>query len=188
MRHCKRGRHLGRTSSHRKAMLQNLASALFLTERSVDKDLDPNPPGVPGQIVTTLAKAKEVRWLVERCIRIACQSLQAAREAEQFATSAARGTPQWRAWRESEQWQKWAQARAAVVNARRRVLRLLRNKDAMRVLFERIAPRYENRSGGYVRVLRLAQPRVGDAGTRALLQLVGKHDRVLRKSIKPAVQ
>lgn len=178
---------MGRTSSHRKAMLQNLASALFLTEREFDPAIDPNVPKTPGQVVTTLAKAKEVRPLVERCIRIACQSLQAARDAEQYATRAARGTEQWRQWRHSEQWQRWAQARAAVVTARRRVLRLLRNKEAMRVLFERIAPRYENRSGGYTRVLRLAKPRLGDAGPRALLQLVGKHDRVLRKSVRPAV-
>ncbi len=33
MRHKKKGRRLGRTSSHRKAMLRNLATALFLTER-----------------------------------------------------------------------------------------------------------------------------------------------------------
>ena len=33
MRHRKRGRVLGRSPSHRKAMLKNLASALFLTER-----------------------------------------------------------------------------------------------------------------------------------------------------------
>jgi large subunit ribosomal protein L17 len=185
MRHRKRGRHLGRTSTHRRAMLRNLASALFLTEREI---LPGEPePKQPGQIITTLAKAKEVRPLVERCIRIACESLSAAREAEQYATTAKRGTDAWRQWRQSEQWRKWAAARAVVVNARRRVIRLLGDKKAVDVLFTKIAPRYENRTGGYIRVLRLAKPRLGDAGPRALLQLVGKHDRVSRKTQRPAV-
>ena len=73
MRHRKTGRRLGRSSSHRKAMLRNLASSLFLTER--DAELDANAPKVKGRIVTTLQKAKEVRPLVERCITIARRSL-----------------------------------------------------------------------------------------------------------------
>ena len=46
MRHQKRGRRLGRSSSHRKAMLRNLASSLFLTER--DAELDDNAPKTKG--------------------------------------------------------------------------------------------------------------------------------------------
>lgn len=187
MRHRKRGRHLSRTSAHKMAMLRNLASALFLTEREIDPVLDQNKPAVPGQVVTTLAKAKEVRPLIDRCIRLACQSIAAQQEAEQYAVTARRGTEQWRAWRESDNWRKWAQARRVVVNARRRVLRLLGDKEALRVLFERIAPRYVDRKGGYTRVLRFAKPRLGDGGPRALLQLVGKHDRVMRKSKQPLV-
>ncbi len=75
MRHRKRGRHLGRSSSHRRAMLRNLASSLILTER--DAEFDPNPPKVKGRITTTLQKAKEVRPLVEKCITIARRSLEA---------------------------------------------------------------------------------------------------------------
>ena len=123
MRHRKRGRHLGRTSSHRRAMLRNLASALFLTER--DAEFDPNPPKVKGRIITTLQKAKEVRPLVEKCITIARHSLTHRQEAEQFATAANRGTEQWKQWRQSAQWQDWCKARAPVVAAQRRVLQLL---------------------------------------------------------------
>ncbi len=86
MRHRKRGRHLGRTSSHRLAMLRNLASALFLTER--DAEFDPNPPKVKGRIITTIQKAKEVRPLVEKCVTIARHALAHQQEAEQFATAA----------------------------------------------------------------------------------------------------
>ena len=73
MRHRKRGRVLGRSPSHRKAMLKNLASALFLTER--DAEFDNNEPKVKGRVVTTLHKAKEVRPLVEKCITLARKSL-----------------------------------------------------------------------------------------------------------------
>ncbi|MCE7067830.1 50S ribosomal protein L17 [Dyadobacter sp. CY326] len=49
MRHGKKGNHLGRTASHRKAMLSNMASSLIIHKR----------------IETTLAKAKELRQYVE---------------------------------------------------------------------------------------------------------------------------
>ena len=52
MRHLIKGNHLGRTSSHRKAMLSNMASSLILHKR----------------IATTLAKAKALRVYVEPLI------------------------------------------------------------------------------------------------------------------------
>jgi len=52
MRHLKKGRHLSRTSDHRKALLSNLAVSVLVHER----------------IQTTEAKAKEVRGLVDRII------------------------------------------------------------------------------------------------------------------------
>jgi large subunit ribosomal protein L17 len=62
---------------------------------------------------------------------------------------------------------------APVVKARRRVVQLLGDKQAARILFERIAPRFADRPGGYTRILKLATPRLGDAGPRALLEFVG---------------
>lgn len=186
MRHRKRGRTLGRSASHRKAMLQNLASSLFLTER--DAELEKNAPKVKGRVVTTLHKAKEVRPLVEKCITIARNSLGAQQEADHFKTNAERGSESWRAWRTSGQWQKWNQAIAPTVAARRHALRLLRNKQAVQILFDEIAPRMADRNGGYTRILRLARPRLGDAGTRAILELVGVHDRVRVKGPKPKVE
>lgn len=55
MRHRKSGRHLSRTSSHRKAMFQNMAVSLF------EKEL----------IKTTLPKAKELRRVAEPLITLA---------------------------------------------------------------------------------------------------------------------
>jgi len=52
MRHKKSGRKLGRTASHRKALLSNLAKALFENKK----------------IMTTVEKAKELRGLAERLI------------------------------------------------------------------------------------------------------------------------
>jgi large subunit ribosomal protein L17 len=193
MRHKKRGRKLGRNPSHQRALLRNLASALILTERDPElfdtKDPKaPKPPKVPGRIITTLQKAKEVRPLLERCITIARRALPGQQAAEDLEPDADRDSPQWRAWRESPRWQEWNQAMAPAVAARRRALKLLGNKEAVQILFDEIAPRLEDRDGGYTRVLRLAKPRLGDAGTRAILEFVGTHDRVRRKAPRPSFE
>lgn len=66
MRHGNRGRKLGRSSSHRKAMFTNLVIALLQHE----------------QIKTTVAKAKDVRPITERLITLGKKgSLHARRQA-----------------------------------------------------------------------------------------------------------
>jgi large subunit ribosomal protein L17 len=186
MRHRKRGRHLGRTSSHRRALLRNLASSLFLTE--VPEAFVGQPPKAPGQIVTTLQKAKEVRPLVERCITIARRAIPHVEAAAQFGTNAPRGSDAWKTWRTSPRWQQWNAAIAPAVAARRHALRLLGDKRAVEVLFERVGPRFVDRPGGYTRILKLAKPRLGDAGARAILAFVGQHDRVVKRSERPAFE
>jgi large subunit ribosomal protein L17 len=163
-----------------------MAAALFLTER--DAELDDNAPKVKGRIITTLPKAKEARPLIERCITIAKKSLEHKATAEKLAATAERNSEEWKKWRASDKWQAWAKAQAPYVTARRRVFALLRDKQACQILFETIAPRYVDRNGGYTRVLKLAKPRLGDAGARAILELVGvvERDRVRKKSEKPA--
>lgn len=195
MRHKKKGRRLGRTSSHRKAMLRNLATGLFLTERDesyydgmtlADGKTVVNPPRHRGRVVTTIQKAKEVKPLVEKCITIAKKAIPHEDAAQEFATDAERNTEAWKQWREGEQWQKWNAAMAPAVNARRRVYSILRDKEAVEILFDDIAHRFVDRPGGYTRVLRMAQPRLGDAGVQAILEFVGVHDRVARVSQKPS--
>lgn len=183
MRHRRRGRTLGRCPSHQRALLKNLASALFLTER--DAEDDDNKPKVKGRIITTLQKAKEVRPLVERCITIARNALPAKQEAEKYGTTAARNSEAWKSWRNSDNYQRWNQAIAPLVAARRRAVRLLGDPEAVRVLFAQVAPRFVDRPGGYTRVLRLAKPRLGDAGTRAILEFVGVRDRIRQRAQKP---
>jgi len=186
MRHRRRGRKLGRNPNHQRALLRNLASALILTER--DAELDDNAPKVKGRIVTTLSKAKEVRPLVERCITIARRALPHQEAADQLEPNVDRHTEKWRSWRHSDQWQEWNQTIAPVVAARRRALKLLGDKQAVRILFEEIAPRFEDRPGGYTRVLRLATRRLGDAGAQAIIEFVGTHDRQRRAAPRPAFE
>src|SRR5262245_22238563 len=184
MRHRKRGRVLGRAPSHRKAMLKNLASALFLTER--DAEDEPNKPAVKGRIVTTVAKAKEVRPLVEKCVTIACEALTHVDASREFSIDSPRNSDAWKAWRKSDRWQKWAAAIAPAVNRRRRLQQLLGDKVAVTVLLSTVAPRFRDRRGGYTRIVKLAKPRLGDAGPRAILEFVGVRDRVIARAQKPA--
>ena len=186
MRHRRRGRKLGRNPKHQRALLRNLASALMLTER--DAEGERNPPKVKGRIITTLQKAKEVRPLVERCITIARRALPHQEAADRLEPDADRDSESWRAWRRGEDWLEWNHTIAPVVAARRRLLRLLGDKRAVRILFDEIAPRFADRCGGYTRILRLATPRLGDAAPRAVLELVGTHDRVRRSAPKPTFE
>lgn len=172
MRHRRKGRVLGRSPSHQRALLRNLASALMLTERETESG-EVGAPKVAGRIVTTLAKAKEVRPLVERCITIAKRGLVSLDQAREFGTTAARDSAEWKQWRTSSRWAQWAKAVSPAVAARRRVVQLLGDKKAARIVFEKIAPRYVDRPGGYTRILKLATPRLGDAGPRAVLEFVG---------------
>jgi large subunit ribosomal protein L17 len=186
MRHRRRGRKLGRNPFHQRALLRNLASALLLTER--DASDEEHPPKVKGRIITTLQKAKETRPLVEKCITLARQVLPDLQAADELEPNVERHSEPWRAWRTSPQWRQWSQAMAPVVAARRRALVLLGNKKAVSILFDEIAPRFAERNGGYTRILRLAKPRLGDAGARAILEFVGTRDRVHRRAPKPTFE
>jgi len=185
MRHRLKGRKLGRNGSHRKAMFQNMACSLIKSLR-VDEDA-PNVPRTPGRIITTVAKAKEIRPFVEKLITMARKSLAHEQNAEQYATSAEKNSSEWKTWRESEQWQQWNQAIAPAVALRRRAFALLRDNEAVDILFDELREKFADRPGGYTRIAKLAEVRLGDAGQKALLEFVGENDRVKTSRQAPMV-
>lgn len=184
MRHRIKGRTLGRNASHRHAMFRNMAASFIRTVR-VDED-DPNKPKHQGRIVTTQAKAKELRPYIEKLITLARKARRHEQAAAAFATAAARNTAEWKSWRESDKYKKWNQTIAPAVKYRRKAFSLLRDKLAVRILFQELAERFEARDGGYTRVLKLSTRRLGDAGPQAVIEFVGVHDRVKSRRSRAA--
>lgn len=66
----------------------------------------------------------------------------------------------------------------------RRAVGLLQDKTAVKKLFDELGPRYQNRQGGYTRILRLSGYRPGDGGSKAILELVD--NQVLERQLKSA--
>ena len=120
MRHRKSGRRLVRNSPHRKAMFRNMATSMLKHET----------------IRTTLAKAKELRRVVEPLITLAKKD--------------------------------------SVAN-RRLAFDRLRDKEVVGKLFSDLGPRFKDRPGGYLRILK-AGPRPGDAAPMAIVMLTESAD------------
>ena len=187
MRHLVSGRKLGRNASHRKAMFRNMAVSLIKTVRIQEGEL--GQPKVAGRIVTTVPKAKELRPMIEKLITLARKARKITLEAAQYQTDAERGTDAWKAWRDSEKGKNWVKATSPALTMRRRAFADLRDESAVEILFEDLAARFQDRSGGYTRVIRLARVRLGDAGEQALIEFVGTNDRVkARKRRAPVVE
>lgn len=62
-------------------------------------------------------------------------------------------------------------ARKGDLHSRRVVLKTITDKAAVAKLFEDVAPRYEDRAGGYTRITKLG-PRRGDGAEEAVIELV----------------
>ena len=131
MRHRMKGRKLGRNGSHRKAMFRNMAASLIKT-----LDQEDNFEGaakVPGRIITTTQKAKELRPQIERLVTIARKAAVIEENARELESGAEKGSDEWKQWRQSEKWNEWAQAVAPAVALRRRAYAALRDHDAVSI-------------------------------------------------------
>src|SRR5438034_9266066 len=62
--------------------------------------------------------------------------------------------------------------KSGTVHHRRLAVARLHQEDAVRILFNEIAPAQKERHGGYTRIIKLAQRRRGDAGDRSILEWV----------------
>ena len=125
-------RKLGRTSSQRKAMLRDLTTDLLINE----------------SIVTTEARAKEIRKTVEKMITLGKRGdLHARRQAAAFVRNEIA----------SENFDEATETYTS--------------QTALQKLFDDIAPRYAERNGGYTRILK-TEPRRGDAAPMAIIELV----------------
>ena len=58
------------------------------------------------------------------------------------------------------------------VHRRRLAFARLRDRAAVAKLFDVLGPRFKERPGGYTRILKLAKPRLGDNGQRAMIEFV----------------
>ena len=174
-------RKLGRTSSQRKALLRNQVTALLNN----------------GKIVTTEQKAKEIRKIAEPLIAMAVRERDNFEEVTVKA-KVARKDKDGKRVKEVKDGKKVTvydeidktikKDKPSRLHARRQMLKVLypvkevpaaqagRKKNTKQVdlgakLFDEIAPKYENRHGGYTRIIKIGQ-RKGDAAMMVQIELV----------------
>lgn len=185
MRHGRAGYRLGRTSTHRTSTLRNIAAGLF----------------EHGQVVTTLPKAKAVQPFVEKIITDAKSRLRAKspEDAKRLDVAARRRVaaklggdklafdwlylPKKATDAEKEHVQKLRDSAAQFFDMpessqveRNRYGELRTAPRLIKHIFERVAPRFEDRNGGYTRIVKLGKHRIGDGTELCLIQFVGAEE------------
>jgi large subunit ribosomal protein L17 len=164
MRHRKAGRHLKRSSGHRRALYRNLTTELFRHER----------------IETTEAKARAIRPLAEKLVTKA-RKARAERLVDLAKQRDVKKLTAWFSARRADQLVALAEggddkaleqvAQQMALHVRRQVLAALTDKEVAHKLVEEIAPRFEDRPGGYTRMFKMGMRR-GDSAEMAILELV----------------
>jgi large subunit ribosomal protein L17 len=169
MNHRVSQRKLNRTSAHRRAMQRNLAQSLF----------------EHGEIRSTLPKVKDVRPFAERLISLAKRArrgdLVARRRIHRLMGERSLVPAEHRGDYEGMSDAKRRQTLRARSGRRFRTgaakgHRAFTGESVTHRLINTVAPQFEDRPGGYTRVIKLADRRVGDQGALAILQLVGDEE------------
>ena len=139
MRQRVKGRKLNRDSDHRNALRKNLIADLICYE----------------QIVTTEAKARDIRPLAERMITLAKRGLESGKSDPAKEVHARR----------------MAQSRLPKIRVAEDESGYFEEVNVIQKLFEEIAPRFTERPGGYTRLVKIGK-RPGDNAEMAVLMLV----------------
>jgi large subunit ribosomal protein L17 len=71
------------------------------------------------------------------------------------------------------------------LHARRQALSVIMTKKVVKKLFEEIAPRFQNRHGGYTRIMKVGR-RLGDNAPVSIIELVGEGEAKKEKKKKAA--
>ena len=82
---------------------------------------------------------------------------------------------------------KASDSAATAVHYRRQALSRLRNKDALKILFNEKVDEFAERTGGYTRIYKLG-PRVGDAAEMGLIELIAADDEGYSKPKRKAAK
>ena len=169
MRHRIAQRKLNRTTSHRRALHRNLAQSLF----------------EHGQIKTTLAKAKDLRPFAEKLITLARRAKEGSNSARTRLLQLLGDRGIIAADHRDAYYEMSDAKRAATMRSRSgRRHRTGEPKGGLKFtaesvyhrLVNTIAPKFDDRPGGYTRIVKLGKPRLGDGGVTAVLQLVGEEE------------
>ena len=145
MRHRIRKAKLGRTTEHRTRMLNNLVCSLIKHRK----------------VKTTLAKAKAARVVADKMVTLGKKGQADGADVQYRRLIAAR----------LQQNTRTFFPKKNGVTGREQRAYWRENEDVVRILFEDIAPGFENRNGGYTRVIKLGR-RQGDAAEMAILEWV----------------
>lgn len=173
MRHRKAGYKLNRTRTHREAMLRNMAASLF----------------EHGQVVTTIPKAKALQPFVERIVTKAKKGDLHSRRQVIAMLGRDRRAFDWlylpKNATEDER-ERVAQQREIAEGffdvpdssevERNRYGELRKSPRLVKHIFDNVAPRFADRPGGYTRIVKLGQRRVGDQAELCLIQFVGAEE------------
>lgn len=153
MRHLKAHRKLGRDTAHRLSMLRNMATSLIIADDE--------------RIMTTLPKAKELRSFVERIITLSCRAQKLTGSDQEKAAQEVHLRRQAAACFHA------GNSQQAASTGKRNRPRAERTAGVLAVkrLFETFGPRYQNRPGGYTRIIKLGR-RAGDNAELAIIELV----------------